>query len=138
MDWGHAIHKLWVGARLRCPNCEKGKMFHGLFSIDKTCPNCGVRYERLDGESIGGTLVNLVFAEVLSMGGYIITQALFAPPLAFQLTFWVSFNIIFILLFYRHARGIWVSVAYLSGSVYPDAVETATEDKPVIKASNAP
>ena len=121
MEWGYAFHKLLVGASLRCPNCEQGKMFHGLFTIDKTCPVCGVRYERLDGESIGGTLVNLVFAEVLSMGGYIITQALFAPPLAFQLPFWVAFNIIFILLFYRHARGIWVSVAYLSGSVYPDS-----------------
>lgn len=121
MKLGYAIHKLLVGARLRCPNCEQGRMFHGLFNMDKTCPNCGARYERLDGESIGGTLVNLVVAEVLSMGGYIITQLLFAPPLAFQLTFWVSFNIVFVLLFYRHARGIWVGVAYLSGSVYPDA-----------------
>lgn len=120
MQIGFAIHKLWVGLRLRCPNCEQGKMFHGLFKMDKTCPYCGARYERLDGESIGGTLVNLCLAEMLSMGGYIVSQVLFAPPLWFQLTFWVAFNIIFILLFYRHARGMWVSVAYLSGSVYPD------------------
>ncbi len=95
-------------------------MFNGLFAMDETCPYCGVRYERLSGESIGGTLVNLVCAEVLSMGGYIITQALFAPPLAFQLIFWVTFNILFILLFYRHARGISVSLSYLAGNVYPD------------------
>ena len=95
-------------------------MFHGLFAMDETCPYCGVRYERRSGESIGGTMINLVCAEVLSMGGYIVTQALFAPPLAFQLIFWVAFNIIFILLFYRHARGIWASLSFLSGNVYPD------------------
>ena len=55
------------------------------------------------------------------MGGYIITQAVFEPPLAFQLIFWVAFNIIFIVLFYRHARGIWASMSFLSGNVYPDA-----------------
>ena len=95
-------------------------MFHGLFLMDETCPYCGVRYERREGESIGGTMINLVCAEVLSMGGYIISQALFAPSLAFQLTFWVTFNIVFILLFYRHARGIWASLSFLSGNVYPD------------------
>jgi hypothetical protein len=44
----------------------------------------------------------------------------FNPPLAFQLIFWISFNIVFIVLFYRHARGLWVSIAYLTGGVYPD------------------
>ncbi len=96
-------------------------MFRGLFAMDETCPNCGVRYERRSGESIGGMMINLGAAEVLSMGGYIVTQALFAPPLAFQLIFWVAFNIIFILLFYRHSRGIWASLSFLSGNVYPDS-----------------
>jgi len=117
----YTLHKLLVGLRLRCPNCEQGHMFHGLFTMDETCPYCGVRYERREGESIGGTMINLACAEVLSMGGYIVTQALFAPPLAFQLTFWVAFNIIFIVLFYRHARGIWASLSFLSGGVYADA-----------------
>lgn len=120
MNIGYTIHKLWVGLLLRCPNCERGHMFHGLFKMDETCPYCGVRYERLSGESIGGTMINLVLAEVISMGGYIITQIVFAPPLAFQLTFWITFNILFVLLFYRHARGIWASLSFLAGNVYPD------------------
>ena len=67
-------------------------MFRGLFKMDEKCPHCGARYERLSGESIGVTMLNLSLAETLSMGGYIVTQALFSPPLVFQLTFWVSFN----------------------------------------------
>lgn len=116
----HYIHKLWIGLRLRCPVCEQGHMFNGLFKMDATCSHCGARFERLSGESIGGTLINLCVAEVLSVGGFIITELAFHPSLAFQLTFWTLFNIIFIVLFYRHARGLWVSMAYLAGGVYSD------------------
>jgi uncharacterized protein (DUF983 family) len=116
----YVIHKLLVGLMLRCPNCERGQMFHGLFRMDEKCPYCGARYERLSGESIGGTMINLVVAEMLCIGGWILSEILWHPPLAFSLIFWVSFNILFVVLFYRHARGIWVAVAYLTGSVYPD------------------
>ena len=118
-----ASRKILLGALLRCPNCEKGSMFSGLFTIRDTCPVCGARFERQQGESVGGTVINLVLAEVLSIGGFFVSQALFNPPLAFQLVFWIAFNLIFVVLFYRHARGMWVSVAYLSGDVYPDPVD---------------
>ncbi|MEZ4668403.1 MAG: DUF983 domain-containing protein [Anaerolineae bacterium] len=120
MKIGYALHKLWLGLRLRCPNCEQGRMFSGLFQIEPVCPHCNARFERQSGESIGGTLINLCTAEVLTMGGYLLTQFLFSPSLVFQLTFWIAFNLIFIVLFYRHARALWVSVSYLSGDVYPD------------------
>jgi uncharacterized protein (DUF983 family) len=116
----HILRKLFVGMTLRCPNCEKGHMFSGLFTIRDTCPVCEARFERLQGESIGGTLINLSLAELLSIGGYFISEALFHPPLPFQLVFWISFNILFVVFFYRHARGMWVAIAYLSGGVFPD------------------
>ncbi len=115
------VSKLLLGLLLRCPNCGRGRMFRGLFKMEPTCPYCGARYERQSGESIGGTLINLCVAEVLSVGGYFVSQALWSPPLAFQLVFWITFNIVFIVLFYRHARGLWVSIAYLAGGVYADS-----------------
>jgi uncharacterized protein (DUF983 family) len=96
-------------------------MTTGLFGFHETCPVCQARFERREGESIGGTMVNLVTAEVLTMGGLIITQVLYTPPLWFQLTFWVAFNILFIIFFYRHARALWIGIAYLAGYVYPDS-----------------
>lgn len=109
-----------LGLWLRCPNCERGTMFKDLFTLRPTCPVCAVRFERSDGESLGGMMINLGFAEVLSIGGFIVSQALFNPPILFQAIFWGVFNVAFIVLFYRHARGLWIAVSYLTGGVYTD------------------
>ncbi|MDX1993221.1 MAG: DUF983 domain-containing protein [bacterium] len=115
-----ALKKLWCGVIVRCPNCERGAMFQGLFRMNATCPVCGVRFERRDGESLGGMMFTLGFAEVLSVGGFFLTEALFAPPLLVQLAVWTVFTVAFCVLFYRSGRGLWVSVVYLTGGVYRD------------------
>ncbi len=125
---GTMLHKLLVGARLRCPNCEEGRMFDGLFTLHETCPVCGVRFERSEGESIGGTMLLLIFAELLAVGGFFVTEFLFDPPMTFQLIFWVSFNLLFILLGYRHTRGMWIAVVYLTQGVMRDDQARSTWD----------
>ncbi len=100
-------------------------MFSGLFKMNPTCPQCNARFERRDGESLGGMAINLILAETLTVGGLIITELTVKPSLVFQLLFWSAFNILFVVFFYRHARGLWVSVAYLSGGVYADGDEKA-------------
>jgi len=37
-----------------------------------------------------------------------------------HLIFWVIFNIVFLTLFYRHARSLWIGTSYLTGGVYAD------------------
>src|SRR5258706_5202283 len=113
--------KLFLGLALRCPNCGQGKMFDGLFKMNPTCPYCHVRYERRPGESVGGMYINLGLAEVLSLGGFFIGQFILGGPLIYHIVFWVLFNIAFVVLFYRHSRGLWVAFNYLVGSVHPDS-----------------
>ncbi len=122
----HIIRKILLGLFLRCPNCEHGHMFRGLFQIEEKCPVCGVRFERAEGESIGGTMLNLLVAEALTVSGLIITEGILHAPLAFELIFWISFNILFVVLFYRHARAVWVAVTYLAVGLYPDQDEPKT------------
>ncbi len=82
--------------------------------MDATCPYCGRRYEKQSGESLGGMFINLPLVEVLSIAGYFISQAIFRPPLIFQMIFWGAFNVIFVVLFYRHSRSLWVAISYLA------------------------
>jgi len=115
-----AVEKLLLALFLRCPNCGKGRMFKNLFTIEQTCPVCGVRFERRSGESVGGMYINLGLAEFFSVGGFFLFQALLNPPWVPHLAFWILFNIVFVVLFYRHSRALWVAIAYLTGGVYRD------------------
>jgi uncharacterized protein (DUF983 family) len=119
--WQHILHVLWVGLTLRCPACERGRTFNGLFSVNKTCPNCGVRFERQDGESVGGMYFNLGLAEMTALGGFFLVHYLFQPPILPHLVFWLIYNILFCTLFYRHARSLWMAISYLTGGVYRDS-----------------
>lgn len=119
-SWSWVAHKLWVGLRLRCPNCEQGEMFTSLMNIRRECPVCGVRFERQSGESVGGMYFNLGIASMTSLGGFFIADALFHPPLWPHIVFWTVYILLFCLLFYRHSRGLWVAISYVTGGVQRD------------------
>lgn len=109
------------GLRVRCPNCGVGIIFNGLFKFNPTCPQCGVRYERLSGESIGSVYINLAVTEVIAVFGFFLIEVLTDIPMMHQLIFWVPFNLIFPVLFYRHTRGLWIAITHLAVGLTPDS-----------------
>jgi uncharacterized protein (DUF983 family) len=111
---------LWSGLRLRCPACRLGRLFERRLRLRETCPYCGVRFERASGESLGGAYINTALTIVVALGGFFVSQRLWDPPAEAQLVFWAGFALLFPLLSYRVARGLWISVAYLTGGVYAD------------------
>jgi uncharacterized protein (DUF983 family) len=118
--WNRRIQVWWRTLRLHCPNCGQGRIFTGLFKMNEVCPVCGVRFERESGESVGGMYINLALAELITIGGFFIVNALFKPPFVPHLIFWVVFNVAFVALFYRHARSLWIGTTYLTGGVRKD------------------
>ncbi len=131
-----ATHKLVVGLSLRCPACEQGRMFTNLLHIEETCPYCDSRFERYPGESTGGMMIALMVAQFVAVGGFFLTEALFQLPHIVALPLWSVLLVIFSLLFYRHARGLWVAVVYLTGAVHPDSDESASGDAAVTVGSD--
>jgi uncharacterized protein (DUF983 family) len=119
-NWNRRIQVWGRTLRLRCPNCGQGHIFTGLFKKNDVCPVCGVRFERESGESVGGMYINLALAELITIGGFFIVNALFKPPFLPHLIFWAVFNVVFVALFYRHARSLWIGTTYLTGGVYKD------------------
>lgn len=116
----YIIHKLRVGLRRRCPECELGKLFPRPFRMEKVCPYCGSRFERSSGDMIGGVYLNMVAAQLTALGGFFLIHALFAPPIWIHLAGWIGYVLVFTAVFYPYARGLWVAVLYLTGAVYPD------------------
>ncbi len=119
-NWERRIQVWGRTLSLHCPNCGEGRIFTGLFSMNQTCPVCGVRFERESGESVGGMYINLSIAELLTIGGFFLVNTLAHPPFVPHLIFWVVFNVAFVALFYRHARSLWIGTTYLTGGVYKD------------------
>jgi uncharacterized protein (DUF983 family) len=53
-----------------CPKCRAGAVFRGFYSMNKTCPECGLKFEREPGYFMGA----MVF-------GYVIGAASTVPTL---------------------------------------------------------
>ena len=116
-----SIKKLRLGMMLRCPNCEVGKIGRGMFNIQPTCPVCEVRFERAQGEQTGGMMVTMVALLIVGFATFIVVEVgLNHPPIIIQMGVPLIVATLFGLLFYRHARGLWVAVDYLTGNVYAD------------------
>jgi uncharacterized protein (DUF983 family) len=116
----YLAHKLKAGFRLRCPHCEHGRLFDRWFHMREVCPYCQSRFERSSGDGIGGIYINVALAELIAIAGFFAIHELFSPPIMLQLAFWLPFILVFTLLFYPYARGLWTAILYLTGGIYPD------------------
>ncbi|MFN8563208.1 MAG: hypothetical protein U0703_16710 [Anaerolineae bacterium] len=47
-----------------------------------------------------------------------------------HLVFWVIFNVVFIAVFYRHARSLWIGTSFLTGGVYADPDDEREYQRP--------
>lgn len=105
--------------RLICPACQHGRMFRSYFTMNVRCPVCGVIFERDAGEVTGGIAINTVVTATFAVCGAAL--AFFTDiPLLPLLAGLVIATVLFPLWFYRHARGLWTGVIYLTGSMYED------------------
>lgn len=119
------LKKLILGLLLRCPNCEQGALMKNWFEVKPTCPVCQVRFERSPGEGTGAMMIVLSLVPLPLILLFILLYNVWAVPLPLLLTAMILAPIMFALVIYRHARGVWVSIIFLSGGLYTD------EEKPL-------
>ncbi len=109
------LRALWDGLLLRCPRCQVGWMFTRGLTMNKVCPNCGLRFEKATGEITGGMGVNTVATLALITLGSLVFGLNPAVPLGPLLLGLALFAILFPIAFYRSSRGIWASLLYITG-----------------------
>ncbi len=93
--------------RLRCPVCLRGALFRSLLSMHRTCPVCGVLYEREHGYFLNsmliayglGFLVLIPSAVLLAMRN--VSVGLFSAVIIVE-------TIVVWPLIFRYARSIWM------------------------------
>jgi Protein of unknown function (DUF983) len=95
-------------------------MFRSRFVMNVRCPVCGVIFERDAGEVTGGMAINMTLTSTVALvsGGLL---GVYTDLPAAELIVVVGLITVAIgVLFYRHARGLWTSILYLTGSIFED------------------
>jgi uncharacterized protein (DUF983 family) len=115
------LKTLLRGFFLRCPNCGKGRIADGLFSIRKECDVCHVVFERKSGESTGAMAILMMGLPILPLILFF-TMVLINDEWGLPILLGVPILITVLtgIFIYRHIRGLWIAIAYLTGSVYAD------------------
>jgi hypothetical protein len=77
------------------------------------CVNCHLLFEREQGYFVGAIYVNYAVTVVVIFAGYFALDRWLNLALAWQLVLWGAFAAIFPMLFFRHARSLWLAFDYL-------------------------
>ena len=111
------IQSLLRGFFGRCPVCGRGKMFKSYYGLREMCPVCGTHFERTGNQSTGGMAINMVLTIFLGFALGIML-VLSTPEHIWRDLALLSLGlIIFHLIFYRFAKGLWLGITALSGDM---------------------
>ena len=114
------LHILTLGLFLICPACRRGRMFRSHFRMNVRCPVCGVIFERDAGEVTGGMAINMTVTSLIALVGGGLLGVMTDLPAGLLILMIGVLTVAVGLLFYRHARGLWTSILYLTGSIFED------------------
>jgi uncharacterized protein (DUF983 family) len=113
------LRVFWQCLLLRCPACERGRMFRSAFRMNVRCPVCGTIFERDAGEITGGIAINSIVTMFLAICGAFLAF-IEEIPLNALLGVLIAITIVFPIAFYRHSRAFWIGIIYLTGSIAED------------------
>lgn len=98
------------GLRLQCPRCGGSKLFVGWFRMHERCSSCDLKYERAPGYFLGSAYINYGATALLVTAFYVISRYVLGYENRQVLPLLLTFCVLFPLLFFRHARSLWLSL----------------------------
>ena len=99
--------------RLRCPRCGRSPLYARWFRMHERCAACGLRYEREQGYFVGAIYINYAVTAAVAVGGVLVLDWTVGLTLAQQLVLGVALGVLVPLVFFRHARSLWLVMNYL-------------------------
>jgi uncharacterized protein (DUF983 family) len=113
------LRVLYVTMLLRCPACQRGRMFRSLFQMNVRCPVCSVVFERDAGEVTGAMAINTALMSLIAIIGAVLA-IITTIPTGWLIGSTAAVMIFFGVFFYRHARAVWVGILFLTGAIFED------------------
>ena len=100
---------LGAALRQRCPRCREGRIFRGQITMNRSCPVCGLPFEREEGYFLGAMYVSYPLS-IPILGGLLLLGYLALPgwPIELLIALAGVAYIPFMPFVYRWARVIWI------------------------------
>ena len=93
---------------LRCPYCGRGKLFRGWFAMHDQCESCGRSFQREPGFFLGSIYFNYGLTALIVAIVYPVLLFGYGLPETPLLVGAGIFTLLFPMLFFRHARSLWL------------------------------
>ena len=108
---------LRAALRLRCPRCGIGKLYAKPFKMFERCPHCQLKFEREQGYFVGAIYINYAATIAVAVPGFFLLDAFTTMTINQQLAVWVPFAVLFPLVFFHHARSLWLMMDHFFNPV---------------------
>ncbi len=105
----------------RCPICGQGKLFRRWFTMVDRCPQCGLRFERIEGHWLGAlglnTIVSFTTLFVVVVAGLVLSAPDFemAPLLGAA----AATAVLIPLAFFPSSKTLWTAIDVLMRPLEP-------------------
>ncbi len=96
--------------RLRCPKCGVGKMYRSFAKMNNRCSNCDLRIARPGGYYLGSVYVNYGITAATMTVIFLTLRVGFQIPMKTIIWPLFAFCLIFPVLFFHHARALWLAI----------------------------
>ena len=81
--------------------------------MQEGCAVCGLRYEREPGYFVGAIYVNYAVTAALALGSVLVLDVVLGLTLAQELALSIALAALVPLVFFRHARSLWIAAGLL-------------------------
>jgi uncharacterized protein (DUF983 family) len=117
--WRDVVATLVCALWLRCPQCRRGPLFKGRFSLTmhERCPICGLKFDRGNGYYIGALGLNLVLAETVAIALSVPLAVDQSVPINEAYAVGLTAAIGLPILGFRHTRSLWIALDRLLNPV---------------------
>jgi len=102
---------------LRCPACGTTPLYVRRFVMQPSCAECGLVYEPEQGFFVGAIYVNYAVTAAIGLGSVLVLDAFRPMSITAQLLVAVPLMALVPVLFFHHARSVWLAITYLFGAV---------------------
>ena len=97
----------------RCPRCLVGRVWRGFVSMNPTCPECGLIFERESGYFAGAMVVSYVLAVPILAGIVLALIMLARLDAVVALIIGNTAYLVLVPFIFRYSRVVWLHIDWL-------------------------